>query len=130
MDYSCVNPILCITLQNLTVISLWLLRERKTFWFILNFHEVWQWGLLYNIWKSGIASNLLNILTDSLKDRKQRLVLHSKHLLWIDHIEGGDFQELVLALFVFFYIWVSGYILTVYPIIWYFFGITIILVEM
>ena len=35
------------------------------------FDKVWHSGLPYNLGQNGITSNLLNILMDILKDRKQ-----------------------------------------------------------
>ena len=43
------------------------------------FHKVWHQGLLYKLKQNGISGNLLETLTDFLKDRKQRVVLNGQN---------------------------------------------------
>ena len=48
------------------------------------FDEVWHKGLIYKLTKNGVAGNLLNTLTDFLKDRKQRVVLNGQNSKWVN----------------------------------------------
>ena len=43
------------------------------------FDKVWREGLLYKLKQNGISGNLLNIITDFLSLRKQRVVLNGQH---------------------------------------------------
>ena len=42
------------------------------------YDEVWQKGLIFKLSQNDIFSDLLDILSDFLSDRKQRVVLHSQ----------------------------------------------------
>ena len=42
------------------------------------FDEVWQKVLIFKLSQNDIFSDLLDILSDFLSDRKQRVVLHSQ----------------------------------------------------
>ena len=44
--------------------------------------KVWPQGLLYKLNQNGILGNLLETLTDFLKDQKQRVVLDGQNSLW------------------------------------------------
>ena len=46
------------------------------------FDKVWHQGLLYKLKQNGISGNLLQTLTDFLKDRKQRNVLNGQNSSW------------------------------------------------
>ena len=48
------------------------------------FEEVWHKGLIYKLTQNGVAGNLLNTLTDFLKDRKQRVVLNGQNSKWVN----------------------------------------------
>ena len=51
------------------------------------FDRVWHLGL-YKLKHNGISGNLLEILTDLLKDQKQRVVLNGKNVSWAN-VEDG-----------------------------------------
>ena len=44
--------------------------------------KVWHPGLLYKLNQNGILGNLLETLTDFLKDQRQRVVLDGQNSLW------------------------------------------------
>ena len=46
------------------------------------FDKVWHEGLFLKKKQNGVTHDLLNILTDFLKERKQRLVLNGQHFKW------------------------------------------------
>ena len=46
------------------------------------FDKVWHQGLLYKLKQNGISGNLLETLTDFLKDRKQGVVLNGQNSSW------------------------------------------------
>ena len=46
------------------------------------FENDWHQGLLYKLKQNGISGNLLETLTDFLKDRKQRVVLNGQNSSW------------------------------------------------
>ena len=46
------------------------------------FDKVWHHGLLYMLKQNRISGNLLETLTDFLKDRRQRVVLNGQNSSW------------------------------------------------
>ena len=46
------------------------------------FDKVWYKGLIFNLKQNGVAGDLLNILIDFLKEKKQRVVLNDQHSNW------------------------------------------------
>ena len=59
------------------------------------FDKVWHQGLLYKLKQNGISGNLLETLTDFLKDRKQRVALNWQNSLKTN-IEAGVPQGSIL----------------------------------
>ena len=47
------------------------------------FDKVWHEGLLFKLKQNGISGNLLNVITDFLYQRKQRVVLNGQHSSWL-----------------------------------------------
>ena len=47
------------------------------------FDKVWHEGPIYQVHRSGISGELLNVLKDFLKNRKQQVVLNDPFSLWI-----------------------------------------------
>ena len=60
------------------------------------FDKVWHQGLLYKLKQNGISGNLLETLTDFLKDRKQRVVWNGQNLSR-KNIEAGVPQGSILG---------------------------------
>ena len=60
------------------------------------FDKVWHQGLLYKLKQNGISGNLLETLTDFLKDRKQRVVLNGQNSS-LANIEAGVPQGSILG---------------------------------
>ena len=64
------------------------------------FDKVWHQGLLYKLKHNGISGNLLETLTDFLKDRKQRVVLNGQNSSWAN-VEARFPQGSILGLLLF-----------------------------
>ena len=60
------------------------------------FDKVWHQGRLYKLKDNGISGNLLETLTDLLKNRKQRVVLNGQNSSWAN-IEAGVPQGSILG---------------------------------
>ena len=60
------------------------------------FDKVWHKGLIFKLKQNGISGNLLSVLTDFLKLRKQRVVLNVQLSSW-SNIESGVPQGPVLG---------------------------------
>ena len=60
------------------------------------FDKVWHQGLLYKLKQNGISGNLLETLTDFLKDRKQRVVWNGQNFSR-KNIEAGVPQGSILG---------------------------------
>ena len=57
---------------------------------------VWYEGLLFKLKQNGILGNLLNVITNFLYQRKQRVVLNGQHSSWTN-IEAGVPQGSILG---------------------------------
>ena len=53
------------------------------------FDKVWHDGLIFKLKQNGISSNLLNLLLNFLRNRKQRVVLKGQSSSWAD-VTAGD----------------------------------------
>ena len=53
-----------------------------------NFDNVWHKGLIFKLKQNEVTGDLLNILTDFRKERKQRVVLNGQHSKW-SNISAG-----------------------------------------
>ena len=60
------------------------------------FDKVWHLSLFYKLMTNSITGNLFIILTDFLKNKKQRVVLNGRHSYWID-VEAGVPQISILG---------------------------------
>ena len=52
------------------------------------FDKVWHQGLHYKLRQNGISGELLNILTDFLDNRTQRVILNGQYSSWAK-VEAG-----------------------------------------
>ena len=75
---SCINQLLAITHKIQKCFGA-CLDERAVFLDISKaFDRIWHQGLLYKLNQNGILGNLLETLTDFLKDPKQRVILNGQ----------------------------------------------------
>ena len=79
---SCINQLLSITQEILqsfeeefNVTSVFLDISKA-------FDRVWHKGLIFKMSQNGISTNLLDISSDFLSDRKQRVVLNGQKSIW------------------------------------------------
>ena len=98
---SCINQLLAITHEIYKSFDA-CLDVRAVFLDISKaFDKVWHQGLLYKLKQNGISGNLLETLTDFLKDRrKQRVILNGQNSSW-ENIEVGVPQGSILGLLLF-----------------------------
>ena len=93
---SCINQLLCIThgiYQSLDEG----LETRGIFLDISKtFDKVWYQGLPFKLKQNGISGNLLNVITDFLHQREQRVLLIGQHSSWTN-IEPGVAQGSILG---------------------------------
>ena len=75
---SCINQLLSITHEIYESFDVGL-EVRSVFLDISKaFDKVWHDGIIYKLTQNGISRNLLNLLEDFLKERKQREVLNGQ----------------------------------------------------
>ena len=74
------------------------------------FDKVWQDGLIFKLRQNGISGDILNILQDFLRNRKQRVVLNEQCSSWAD-VMLVFFKDQSLDLCY------SYYISTIYPMV-------------
>ena len=60
------------------------------------FDKVWHEGIIFKLKKNGISGKLLSVLSDFLKDRKQRVILNWQVSSWTD-VNAGVPQESILG---------------------------------
>ena len=60
------------------------------------FDKVWRKGLIFKLSQNGISGNLLDVLSDFLSDRKQRVVLNSQKSTW-ENVNAGIPQGSILG---------------------------------
>ena len=79
---SCINQLLSITHEIYKSFDVGL-EVRSVFLDISKaFDKVWHDGIIYKLTQNGISGNLLNLLEDFLKERKQRIVLNGEVSTW------------------------------------------------
>ena len=65
------------------------------------FDKVWHEGLIFKLKQNGISDKILNIITDFLSFRKQRVILNGQAFPWVS-IKAGVFQGSILGPLLFF----------------------------
>ena len=79
---SCINQLLSITHEIYKSFDV-RLEVRSVFLDISKaFDKVWHDGIIYKLTQNGISGNLLNLLEDFLKERKQRVVFNGQVSTW------------------------------------------------
>ena len=93
---SCINQLLSITHEIYKSFDVGL-EVRSVFLDISKaFDKVWHDGIIYKLTENGISGNLLNLLEDFLKERKQRVVLNRQVSTW-KNINAGVPQGSILG---------------------------------
>ena len=62
--------------------------------------KVWHEGLIFKLKQNGISGNLINLLCDFLRNRKQRVLLNGQVSDWSD-VKAGVLQGSILGPFLF-----------------------------
>ena len=60
------------------------------------FDKVWHEGIIHKLKRNGISGNLLSLLTDFLRNRKQRVILNGQSSSWAN-INAGVLQGYILG---------------------------------
>ena len=93
---SCINQLLYITYDTYHSLDDDL-ETRDDFLDISKaFDNVWHEGFLFKLKQNDTSGNLLNVITDFLYQRKQRVVLNGQHSSWTN-IEAGVTQGSILG---------------------------------
>ena len=58
------------------------------------FDKVWHDGIVFKLKQNGISDDLLNILSDFLRNRKQRVTLNGQSFSWTNVNAGGVPKDL------------------------------------
>ena len=64
------------------------------------FDKVWHEGIIFKLQQNGISDDLLNIFSDFLRNRKQRVTLNGQSSSWTN-VNAGVPQESILGPFLF-----------------------------
>ena len=97
---SCINQLLTITHEIYQSFDVGL-EVRSIFLDISKaFDKVWHDGIIYKLTQNGISRNLLKLLEDFLKERKQRVVLNGQVSTW-KNVNAGVPQGSILGLLLF-----------------------------
>ena len=92
---SCINQVLSITREIYESFDVGL-EVRSVFLNISKaFDKVWHDGIIYKLTQNGISGNLLKLLEDFLKERKQRVVLNGQVSTW-KNINAGVPQDPII----------------------------------
>ena len=93
---SCVNQLLAITHEifsrfndNYQVRGVFLDISKA-------FDKVWHEGIVHKLKRNGISGNLLSLLTDFLRNRKQRVILNGQSSSWVN-VNAGVPQGSILG---------------------------------
>ena len=93
---SCINQLISITHEIYESLDAWL--EVKSVFLDISkaFDKVRHEGVLFKLSQNGISGNLLKLLTDFLKNRKQRVTLNGQTSSWTE-VNAGVPQGSILG---------------------------------
>ena len=93
---SCINQLISITHEIYESLDAGL-QVRSVFLDISKaFYNVWHEGVLFKLSQNGISGNLLKLLTEFLKNRKQRVTLNGQTSSWAE-VNAGIPQDSILG---------------------------------
>ena len=101
---SYVSQLFCVTHDNYQSLDDGLETRAVFFNIPKAFDKVWHEGLVFNLKQNGISVNLLNVITDFLYQRKQRVVLNGQHSPWSNVPAGVPQGSILGPLFFLIYI--------------------------
>ena len=93
---SCINQLLSITHEIYKSFDVGLEVRSVSLDISKAFDKVWHDGIIYKLTQNGISEDLLNLLEDFLKERKQRVVLNGQVSTW-KNINAGVPQGSILG---------------------------------
>ena len=76
------------------------LRERNVLYSVITKFTAIPDGIIFKLKQNGISGNLLNLLSNFLRNRKQRVVLNGRTSSWAD-VNAGVTQGSILGLLLF-----------------------------
>ena len=83
-DDSCINQLLSINHETLNVFDKGL-EVRAIFLDISKaFNKVWHDRLIFKLRRNGLSGDMINILRDLLRNRKQRAIFNGQCQSWVD----------------------------------------------
>ena len=94
---SYVSQLFCVTHDNYQSLDDGLETRAVFFNIPKAFDKVWHEGLVFNLKQNGISVNLLNVITDFLYQRKQRVVLNGQHSPWSNAPAGIYSWTIILS---------------------------------
>ena len=93
---SCINELLSINHEIFNAFDKWL-EVRGVFLDISKaFDKVWHNDLIFKLRQNGISGDIINILQDLLRSKKQRVVLNDQYSSWAD-VNAGVPQGSILG---------------------------------
>ena len=72
------------------------LRQDPSLWIYQRLDKAWHKGLLFKLKKNGISGNVLNVITDFLYQRKERVVLDGQNSSW-SNVQAGVYQGFIFG---------------------------------
>ena len=103
---SCINQLLCITHDIYQSLDDGLETIGVLFDISKTFDKVLLEDLLFKLKQNGMSGNMLNVITNFLYQRKQRVVLRGQHSSWTN-IKAGSPKDLSLDHYFYLMAWLQ-----------------------